>query len=179
MRSFLQTRKSVLNSKQPTQDAAQRRCLKNSVLSAGRETPAAAQSLQSCPTLWDPIDGSPPGSPVPEILQTRTLEWVAISFSNAWKWKVKVKSLSNDPMDCSLPGSSIHGIFQARVLEWVAVAFSRETPSPGRTHRSKEFYAVTDLLPGISLLVMHSLVTETLIFRSWWLNPNSRAGLIH
>ena len=94
MRSFLQTRKSVLNSKQPTQDAAQRRCLKNSVLSAGRETPAAAQSLQSCPTLWDPIDGSPPGSPVPEILQTRTLEWVAISFSNAWKWKVKVKSLS-------------------------------------------------------------------------------------
>ena len=67
----------------------------------------AAKSLQSCPTLCDPIDGSPPGSPVPGILQARTLEWVAISFSNAWKWKVKVKSLSNvwlsDPMDCSLP----------------------------------------------------------------------------
>ena len=55
---------------------------------------AAAKSLQSCPTLCDPIDGSPPGSPVPRILQARILEWVAISFSNAWKWKVKVKSLS-------------------------------------------------------------------------------------
>ena len=56
---------------------------------------AAAKSLQSCLTLYDPIDGSPvPGSPIPGILQARTLEWVAISFSNAWKWKVKVKSLS-------------------------------------------------------------------------------------
>ena len=56
---------------------------------------AAAKSLQSCLTLCDPIDGSPPGSPVPGILQARTLEWVAISFSNAWKWKVKVKPLSH------------------------------------------------------------------------------------
>ena len=55
---------------------------------------AAAKSLQSCPTLCNPIDGSPPGSPIPGILQVRRLEWVAISFSNAWKWKVKVKSLS-------------------------------------------------------------------------------------
>ena len=55
---------------------------------------AAAKLLQSCTTLCNPIDGSPPGSPVPGILQARTLEWVAISFSNAWKWKVKVKSLS-------------------------------------------------------------------------------------
>ena len=55
---------------------------------------ATAKLLQSCPTLCDPIDGSPPGSPVPGILQVRTLEWVAVSFSNAWKWKVKVKSLS-------------------------------------------------------------------------------------
>ena len=54
-----------------------------------------AKSLQSCPTLCDPIDGSPPGFPIPGILQARTLEWVAISFSNAWKWKVKVKSLSH------------------------------------------------------------------------------------
>ena len=91
---------------------------------------AAAKSLQSCPTLCDPIDGSPPGSPVPGILQARTLEWVAISFSNAWKWKVKGKSLSQvrlflDPMDWSLAGSSVHGIFQARVLEWGAIAFSK------------------------------------------------------
>ena len=86
-------------------------------------TAATAKSLQSCPTLCDPIDGSPPGSPVPGILQARTLEWVAIPFSSAWKWKVKVKSLTHvwflaTNMDCSLPGSSVHGIFQARVLEW-------------------------------------------------------------
>ena len=56
---------------------------------------AAAKSLQSCLTLCDPIDGSPPGSPIPGILQARTLEWVAISFSKAWKWKMKVKSLSH------------------------------------------------------------------------------------
>ena len=92
---------------------------------------AAAKSLQSCPTLWDPIDSSPPGSATPGILQARILEWVAISFSNAWKWKVKSESEAaqlcptlHDPMDCSLPGSSVHEIFQARVLEWVAVAFS-------------------------------------------------------
>ena len=56
---------------------------------------ATAKSLQSCPTLCDPIDVSPPGSPAPGILQARTLEWIATSFSNAWKWKVKVKSLSH------------------------------------------------------------------------------------
>ena len=55
---------------------------------------AAAKSLQLCQTVCDPIDGSPPGSLVPGILQAKTLEWVAISFSNAWKWKVKGKSLS-------------------------------------------------------------------------------------
>ena len=65
-------------------------CFKATVSNAA----AAAKSLQSCPTLCDPIDGSPPGSPVPGILQTRILEWVAISFSNAWRWKMKVKSLS-------------------------------------------------------------------------------------
>ena len=89
---------------------------------------AADKSLQSCPALCDPIDRSPPGSAAPGILQATTLEWVAISFSNAWKWKVKVKSLSHvrpsvTPMDCSLPGSSIHGIFQARVLEWGAIVY--------------------------------------------------------
>ena len=56
---------------------------------------AAAKSLHSCPTLCNPIDSSPPGSPVPGTLKARTLGWVAISFSNAWKWKVKVKSLSS------------------------------------------------------------------------------------
>ena len=61
---------------------------------ARKHAAAAAKSLQSCLTLCDPIDGSPPGSPIPGILQARTLEWVAISFSKAWKRKVKVKSLS-------------------------------------------------------------------------------------
>ena len=92
-------------------------------------TAAAAKSRQMCPTLCDPTDSSPPGSPVPGILQARTLEWVAISFSSAWKWQVKVKLLIcvqtlSDSMDCSLPGSSVHGISQARVMEWVAIAFS-------------------------------------------------------
>ena len=59
----------------------------------GQSAAAAAKSLHSCPTLCDPIDGSPPGSPIPGILQARTLEWVDISFSDVWKWKVKVKSL--------------------------------------------------------------------------------------
>ena len=59
------------------------------------EVAATAKSLQSCPTLCNPIDSSPPGSLIPGIFQARTLEWVAISFSNAWKWKMKVKSLSN------------------------------------------------------------------------------------
>ena len=88
---------------------------------------AATAAAKSCLTLCEPIDGSPIGSPVPGILQARTLEWVPISFSNAWKWKGKVKLLScltlSDPMDHSLPGSSVHGIFQARVLEWGAIAF--------------------------------------------------------
>ena len=87
-----------------------------------------SEVAQLCPTLQDPMDCSPPGSPIPGILQARTLEWVAISFSNAWKWKVKVKLLSptpSDPMDYNLPGSSIHGIFQARVLEWGAIALNK------------------------------------------------------
>ena len=82
---------------------------------------AAAKSLQLCPTLCDPIDSSPPGSPIPGILQARTLEWVAIAFSNVWKWKVKSERevaqscpTLRDPMDCSPPGSSVCGIFQAR-----------------------------------------------------------------
>ena len=104
------------------------RCALSFYVNMPHAAAAAVKLLQSCPTLCDPIDSSPPGSAVPGILQARTLEWVVISFSNAWKWKVKVKSLSHvrlsGPMDWSLPGSSIHGIFQARVLEWGAIAFS-------------------------------------------------------
>ena len=92
------------------------------------EEAAAAKSLQSCPTPRDPIDGSPPGSPVPGILQAGTLEWVATAFSNA---RVHAQSLQScltlcDPTDGSPPGSSAHEILQARTLEWVAMSFSRE-----------------------------------------------------
>ena len=99
---------------------------------------AAAKSLQSCLTLCDPRDGSPPGSPVPGILQARTLEWVAISFSNAWKWKVKLKSLSRvrffwphalqptrllHPWD--FPGKSTgvgcHCLLQASTYRWLII----------------------------------------------------------
>ena len=90
---------------------------------------AAAESLQSCPTLCDPIEGSPPGSPIPGILQARTPEWVAISLANAWTWKVKSEVTQSyltlsDPMDCSPPGSPVPGILQARTLEWVAISLS-------------------------------------------------------
>ena len=87
---------------------------------------AAAKSLQSCPTLCNPIDDSPPGSSVRGSLQARTLEWVAISFPNAC---MHAKSLQSSPtlcypMDSSPPGSSVHRILQARILEWVAISFS-------------------------------------------------------
>ena len=95
---------------------------------------AAAKSLQSCPTLCDPIDGSPPVSPVPGILQARTPEWVAISFSNAWKWKVKMKSLSR----VWLPATPWTAAYQAPP----SVGFSRQEywsgvplPSPNNSYR--------------------------------------------
>ena len=83
---------------------------------------------QSCPTLCDPIDGSPPGSLIPGILQGRTMEWVAISFSSAWKWKVIVKLLSRVRL-LAPPGLQPTGLlhasdFPARVLKWGAIAFS-------------------------------------------------------
>ena len=91
---------------------------------------AAAKLLQSCPTLCDPIDGSPPGSAVPGILQARTLEWVAICFSNAWKWKVKVKSLSRVWL-CATPWTAAHQVPPSmgfsRQEYWSGLPF----PSPG------------------------------------------------
>ena len=99
---------------------------------------AAAKSLQSCPTLCDPIDSSPPGSPVPGILHTRTLEWVAIAFSNAWKWKVKVKSLSHVRLSV-IPWTAAHqappSMVFSRVLEWGAIAFSKWGPHSHQIHR--------------------------------------------
>ena len=108
---------------------------------------AAAKSLQSCPTLCDPIDGSPPGSPIPGILQARTLEWVAISFSNAWKWKVKVKSLSHvrlpaTPWTAALQAPASMGL--SRQEYWSGVPL----PSPKYTkclqwHCLWRYYSIT------------------------------------
>ena len=87
-----------------------------------------AKSLQSCPTLCDPIDGSPPGSP--SLGFSRQEHWSRLPFPSpvheSGKWSEVAQSCPtpSDPMDCSLPGSSVHGIFQARVLEWGAIAFS-------------------------------------------------------
>ena len=87
---------------------------------------AAAKSLQSCPTLCDPIDSSPLGSSVPGILQARILEWVAISFSNACMHTKSLQSCPTlcDHIDSSPLGSSVPGILQAGTLEWVAISFS-------------------------------------------------------
>ena len=87
---------------------------------------AAAKSLQSCPTLCNPIDGSPPGSPL-SLGFSRQEHWSGLPFpspmheSEKWKWSRSVVSDSRDPMDYSLPGSSVHGIFQAKELEWCAI----------------------------------------------------------
>ena len=91
-----------------------------------------AKSLQSCPTLCDPMDSSPPSSSVHGILQARALEWVAISFSNAC---LHAKSLQLcptlcDPMDRKPPGSSVHGILQVRILEQLAISSSRGSSQP-------------------------------------------------
>ena len=91
---------------------------------------AAAKLLQSCLTLCSPVDGSPPGSSVPGILQARILEWVSISFSIMLiAATTTAKSLQScptlcDPIDSSPPGSPVPGILQARTLEWVAISFS-------------------------------------------------------
>ena len=117
---------------------------------------------------------TPPGSAILGILQTRTLEWVAISFSNAWKWKVKVKLLSRvwligTPMDCSLPGSTIHGIFQARVQEWGAIAFSdnekrtrQNLKSPPALTISIRF-KIKSMCIDLKVCLQHTCFTEQVI----------------
>ena len=105
------------------------KALRNWSLNIYASAPAAdAKSLQSCPTLCVPRDGSPPGSH-PWDFPGKNTEWVAISFSNAWKVKSESEIAQScptlgNPMDSSLPGSSAHGIFQASVLEWGAIDFS-------------------------------------------------------
>ena len=128
---------------------------------------AAAKSLQSCLTLCDPIDCSPPGSTVPGILQARTLEWVAISFSNAWKWKVKVKSLSR----VQLLATSRTAAYQAPP----SMGFSRQEywsglplSSPAANMRRVQ----TDWLP--SLTIMYLKQKSHLRNSSRWIQKSSR-----
>ena len=97
----------------------------------------AAKLLQSCPTLCDPIGGSPPGSPVPGIPKARTLEWVAISFSNAWKWKVKVKLISRvrllaTPWTTAYQAPPSTGFSRQEYWSGGAIAFSGALPSGGQ-----------------------------------------------
>ena len=101
--------------------------------------PAAAKSLQSCPTLCDPIDGSPPGSLC--LGFSRQEHWSGLPFPSPMHESEKWNSL-RDPMDCSLPGSSVHGIFQARVLEWGAIAFSTHGPQAYLAQWNYEPYPV-------------------------------------
>ena len=108
---------------------------------------AAAKSLQSCPTVCNPIDGSPPGFLVPGILQARILEWVAISLSTAWKWKVKVKSLSILP-----------------IVYWIKPTLPSQTQSPALAnspYKCKRFMLLphrTRLLEQIKMFVSHTWV---------------------
>ena len=114
-------------------------CLQSSI---GGAAAAAAKSLQSCPTLCDPMDSSPPGSAVPGILQARTLEWVAISFFFAWKWKVKVKSLSHDRL-VATPWTVAHqappSMGFSRQEYWSGLPLVKNTPDNSR---------VAGLIPG-------------------------------
>ena len=115
---------------------------------------SAAKLLRLYPTLCNPIDGSPPGSPVPGILQTRTLEWVAISFSNEWKWKVKVKSLS-----CvRLLGTPWTAAYQAppsmgfsRQEYWSGVPLSSPVRS-SISHQLLNYYVMSLFLNNLGLL---------------------------
>ena len=117
-------------------------------------TNLAAKSLQSCPTLCNPIDSIPPGSPIPGILQARTLEWVCHFLLQCMKAKSESEAAQScptlrNPMDCSLPGFSVHRIFQARVLEWGAIAFSYYQP---RQHIKEQRHYFANKGPSSSRL---------------------------
>ena len=117
---------------------------------------AAAKLLHSCPTLCDPIDGSPPSPAVPGILQARTLEWVAISSSNAWKWKVKVKSLSRvwlwvTPWTAAYQAPPSMGF--SRQEYWSGLPL----PSPELTARNLE---IVTHLPGLASDEHHNILSK-------------------
>ena len=124
--------------------------------------PCYAKSLQSCPTLWDPIDGSPLGSSVPGILQARILEWVAISFSSAWKWKVKVKSLSRVRL-LATPWTAAHQAPASMGLSRQEYWSGAPSPSPISVPRCLNYY---------SFVITWCMVGEwpLFFFLQWFLN---------
>ena len=121
---------------------------------------AAAKSLQSCPTLCDPIDGSPPGFPVPGVLQARVGCHFLLQCMKVKSGSEVAQSCTTlrDPMDCSLPGSSVHGIFQARVLEWGAIAFSDPDHSPFPPHTVPAYTVIPSLRFFIVLSPIQALL---------------------
>ena len=127
---------------------------------------AAAKSRQSCPTLWDTMDSSPPGSPVPGILQARTLEWVAISFSNAWNWRVKVKSLSCVRL-LATPWSAAH---QAPL----SMGFSRQEYWSGVIHCWLLFLVFTQRCARITLLELFSFAKGEVPVYGYWCSFQSQ-----
>ena len=145
--SIRKTYKSSYFTSQPRRKISQQLwCLRNVCFSSfskwNTEKAAAAKSLQSCPTLCDPIDGSPPGSPVPGILQARTLEWVATAFSNAWKWKVKVKLLScvwllATPWTVASQAPPSIGFSRQEYLSGVPAPFPNSSHSDGNVTRTQ------------------------------------------
>ena len=123
---------------------------------------AAAKSLQLCPTLCDPIDGSPPGSSVHGILQARTLEWVAISSSNAWKWKVKVKSLSRvwllaTPWTASYQAPLSMGFSRQVYWSWVPLPSPSLSPSWLSCSASAIFLSTCNQLRSVAFTLTHTL----------------------
>ena len=129
------------------------------------DTAAAAKSLPLCPTTCHPVDGSPPGSSVPGILQARTLEWSAISFPNVCMHARSLQSCPTlcDPMDGSPLGSPVHRILQARILEWVAISFSSDTDY----HFSK--YPVFSLMKWENISITFARYIESQLLRQKYL----------
>ena len=119
------------------------------------------------PTLCDPIDGSPPGSPVPGILQARKLEWAAISFSNACMHAKSLQSCLTlcDTMDSSPPGSSVHRILQAKILEWVP--FPSPSPLLGPCNSNVVLFNITPEALETILNSFHSFFSYILLFSSY------------
>ena len=141
---------------------------------------AAAKSLQSCPTLCHPIDGSPPGSPVPGILQARTLEWVAISFSNTWKWKVKVKSLSR-VWPSATPWTAVYqappSVGFSRQEYWTGVSL----PSPRNRVWRRLIFWKTYLSGNVFVLLSHLLYSLAVYkILGWkWFSFSVLKSLLH